>query len=272
MKTDITACTLAASLWLLAAASAPAFFDPTIGRWASRDPVGEKGGSNLYGFTENSPISSIDLFGLWASILGEHDALTHASFGAALRSDPLRRLDSRCSLKILKALQGANNDQDKSTAFSENQRHYNRDYARKETPAQQKAGRAVWRKKYGDYIASEVGQFDSQLKQPKSGCQLALQALGRLSHSWQDFFAHAINAQSGWSNGPNAFPVTPASQGDYWPSSYGSWWAEHPKDDEPPYSSPERQRRWEAATAYVRDQYVQQLSRWVEQCQCEYCK
>ncbi|MCZ7592122.1 MAG: RHS repeat-associated core domain-containing protein [Kiritimatiellae bacterium] len=39
------------------------FYSPTLGRWLSRDPIGEMGGINLYGFVHNAPIISIDLLG-----------------------------------------------------------------------------------------------------------------------------------------------------------------------------------------------------------------
>ena len=32
------------------------FYSPTLGRWLTRDQIGEKGGINLYGFTGNNPI------------------------------------------------------------------------------------------------------------------------------------------------------------------------------------------------------------------------
>ena len=37
---------------------------PELGRWASRDPIGEKGGRNLYRFVKNQPIRRVDIFGL----------------------------------------------------------------------------------------------------------------------------------------------------------------------------------------------------------------
>jgi RHS repeat-associated protein len=40
------------------------YYDPMSGRWPSRDPIEEKGGSNLYGFVGNSSIGCIDLLGL----------------------------------------------------------------------------------------------------------------------------------------------------------------------------------------------------------------
>jgi RHS repeat-associated protein len=36
----------------------------STGRWLNRDPIGELGGINLYGYVGNDPINEIDLFGL----------------------------------------------------------------------------------------------------------------------------------------------------------------------------------------------------------------
>jgi RHS repeat-associated protein len=40
------------------------YYVPDLGRWLNRDPVGEKGGPNLYSFTFNHPTITIDPFGL----------------------------------------------------------------------------------------------------------------------------------------------------------------------------------------------------------------
>ncbi len=39
------------------------YYDPQTGRWPSRDPIGEDGGHNLYGFVGNSPIGWVDILG-----------------------------------------------------------------------------------------------------------------------------------------------------------------------------------------------------------------
>jgi RHS repeat-associated protein len=39
------------------------YYDPTTGRWPSRDPIEEEGGLNLYGFVVNDPICCIDVYG-----------------------------------------------------------------------------------------------------------------------------------------------------------------------------------------------------------------
>jgi uncharacterized protein RhaS with RHS repeats len=52
------------ALVLSFADSANAGYDPTIGRWLSRDPIGEEGGLNLYAYVLNNPINFWDPLGL----------------------------------------------------------------------------------------------------------------------------------------------------------------------------------------------------------------
>ncbi|BCX47294.1 rhs protein family toxin domain [Haloferula helveola] len=40
------------------------YYHPELGRWASRDPIGERGGINLYGFVRNRATYRVDFFGL----------------------------------------------------------------------------------------------------------------------------------------------------------------------------------------------------------------
>ena len=40
------------------------YYDPYLARWTSRDPIGEAGGLNLYGFVGNDPVNLIDSYGL----------------------------------------------------------------------------------------------------------------------------------------------------------------------------------------------------------------
>jgi hypothetical protein len=40
------------------------FYDPNTGRWPSRDPIGEVGGTNLYGFVGNDGLNLWDLLGM----------------------------------------------------------------------------------------------------------------------------------------------------------------------------------------------------------------
>lgn len=43
---------------------AQAFYNPNAGRWLSRDPIGEEGGKNVYGFVGNKPTRHVDALGL----------------------------------------------------------------------------------------------------------------------------------------------------------------------------------------------------------------
>jgi len=45
------------------------YYSSELGRWISRDPIGERGGLNLFGFVGNSPIVATDLLGLAPSPL-----------------------------------------------------------------------------------------------------------------------------------------------------------------------------------------------------------
>jgi RHS repeat-associated protein len=40
-------------------------YDSDLGRWLSRDPIGERGGLNLYGYVGNNPVNATDLLGLF---------------------------------------------------------------------------------------------------------------------------------------------------------------------------------------------------------------
>jgi RHS repeat-associated protein len=44
-------------------------YHPTLGRWLSRDPIGEEGGLNLYRMVENNPTNAFDELGLRAQFL-----------------------------------------------------------------------------------------------------------------------------------------------------------------------------------------------------------
>jgi hypothetical protein len=54
----------AALIWLAAAQTGWCFYNPSTGRWLSRDPIGESGGLNLYAFANNDSLQRIDVTGL----------------------------------------------------------------------------------------------------------------------------------------------------------------------------------------------------------------
>jgi RHS repeat-associated protein len=46
------------------------YYSPAQGRWLSRDPIGEAGGVNLYGFVGNDPVNGVDSLGLAGYFFG----------------------------------------------------------------------------------------------------------------------------------------------------------------------------------------------------------
>ena len=63
-KSILPALLVAIILILSVAERASAIYDPDQGRWLSRDPIGENGGLNLYGYVLNQPIRFVDPLGL----------------------------------------------------------------------------------------------------------------------------------------------------------------------------------------------------------------
>ena len=57
-------------------------YDPSTGRWLSRDPVAERGGMNLYAFAYNSPSWVVDPLGLWGG--GAYGAISGTAGVGAL--------------------------------------------------------------------------------------------------------------------------------------------------------------------------------------------
>ena len=65
MKAKLNRCLLCCVLWLLLASALPAhaFYNPSAGRWLSRDPIEEKGGIHLLAFAQNDGLNRFDALG-----------------------------------------------------------------------------------------------------------------------------------------------------------------------------------------------------------------
>ncbi len=48
----------------MSVSDASAYYNPSSGRWLSRDPIEEAGGLNLYGFVSNDSVNRVDVLGL----------------------------------------------------------------------------------------------------------------------------------------------------------------------------------------------------------------
>jgi RHS repeat-associated protein len=45
-------------------------YSPQLGRWISRDPIEERGGTNLYGMVGNDAVNAVDVLGMDRKIVG----------------------------------------------------------------------------------------------------------------------------------------------------------------------------------------------------------
>lgn len=45
------------------------WYDPSTGRWVTRDPIGYAGGANLYGYCGGGPVGAADPTGLWKAVV-----------------------------------------------------------------------------------------------------------------------------------------------------------------------------------------------------------
>jgi uncharacterized protein RhaS with RHS repeats len=79
MKTNRVILLLLALLTVMLVQSAQAFYNPSTGRWLSRDPIEEGGGANLYQFVGNEPSNGIDPFGLYLKAPSWINCLGYAS-------------------------------------------------------------------------------------------------------------------------------------------------------------------------------------------------
>lgn len=51
------------------------YYDPSVGRWLTPDPIGREGGPNLYAYVLNSPLTHFDAYGLMAESGGYGESL-----------------------------------------------------------------------------------------------------------------------------------------------------------------------------------------------------
>ena len=48
------------------------YYDPTVGRWLTRDPIGYDGGMDLYAYCMNDPVNGVDPSGLDEKSAGQY--------------------------------------------------------------------------------------------------------------------------------------------------------------------------------------------------------
>ena len=69
MKTKANILLIVATLiaYWLGLGNASAFYDPGAQRWLNRDPIGEKGGKDLFVYVKNGPVNRVDPLGLYGN-------------------------------------------------------------------------------------------------------------------------------------------------------------------------------------------------------------
>jgi hypothetical protein len=270
-------CLLGAAFISLSSTSTEAFYNPATGRWLSRDPSTEASGGPLYAFAENDPVSKLDALGLFS--ITDHKEFTALSFWGAMY-DLGGPAGPDCQHRMLTILNHQHFVQDVLNAFSL-RRHYNRSISASTIPEKRAADAA-----YQTYLDLESVNYAVALSDPSSpSCRRALIALGRLTHSWQDFFAHAIRRDGlggfepgspsqaqgwiAWSAGVTGDPAR-GDRGNFWPSSYSIFGGgEHPPFAEPIlHGGLEYRSRITRAKIYVREQFDKLLPAWFEKCKC----
>jgi hypothetical protein len=71
---NIKLITLVSAIFL--AGTAQAYYNPQTGQWLNRDPIGARGGLNLYGMVSNDAVNHLDILGLKPPPWNEHPDMT----------------------------------------------------------------------------------------------------------------------------------------------------------------------------------------------------
>ncbi|MDT9201221.1 RHS repeat-associated core domain-containing protein, partial [Limnospira sp. PMC 1042.18] len=255
------------------------YYDPETGRWPNRDPIEEQGGYNLYGFVGNDGVNNFDYNGLYK--VGLHKEMTAIAFAHAVSNSGLSFTNYD---GILSRIKTGNARQDHHHIF-DSRRHYSIRVWFGPNPSLTSASRMALDQGYQNYLLEEYSEFLNRLNDPnKSNCRKALYSLGKMTHSWQDFFAHGIrrdglgpeNPDGGSENsnyrGWVAFRVgvtgDPENRSNFSPAS----WAPYRNLEHPPFGEPlingsaEFWQRRYAAREYVMGKYEAMLVTWWDKC------
>jgi RHS repeat-associated protein len=250
------------------------YYDPLTGRWPSRDPIEERGGENLYGFVGSDSINHFDHLGLWGP--EQHQALTNESYNSAVGFSGLDPDQAEVKRIALEWIYNANLLQDNTpSAFLDLKRHFNRGV---DSPRGSTA--TAMRNAYSDYIAFEQDKYHTNVAPDKptlDQCRGAITELGRLSHSWQDYYAHALVITGDtftkelWTGFPSITGSPDSPSGVYGSISPSSWATEgiHEHGSTPgDIDGLEGDLRMSAAKEFVTERFTGLLPIWLIKCKC----
>lgn len=139
------------------------------------------------------------------------------------------------------------------------------------------------KKAYTKHLKDTTTALDKLLEgEPtKEDCKKALEKLGNLSHSWQDYYAHAVRKSSPYGGDPGKISGTPDSQGSPMkPSSWGHlgidvWnndFGEHGRNEPASRRKDKGKEREKQAIEFVAGKYEEIMKKWAEKCSCHYNK
>jgi RHS repeat-associated protein len=167
------------------------YYQPQTGRWLSRDPLGEEGGVNLYGFVSNNPVSLVDPLGQY-----EQDVHYYLTYYLARASRCFDKLEARF---VAEGNQQADEDDrfrpaqwhgwlpdslEPFTAAGERQRDIHERYHALTDPSKHQY--------HLDLLMNEATiQYKCGDRRRRGVLKQKLMAFGRYLHYRQDMFSHA---------------------------------------------------------------------------------
>jgi len=98
------------------------YYSPSLGRWLSKDPIGEKGGVHLFAFVRNNPVDRFDLFGLidngGAAKTKCQEVIDWKKKQGGLKTSPITgEMKGECEKQINDLIQGAGQVKDYWSKF-----------------------------------------------------------------------------------------------------------------------------------------------------------
>jgi RHS repeat-associated protein len=233
------------------------YYSPEMGRWLSRDPIGERGGRNLYGFVNNSPVNYFDPYGLWKS--WTHKNLTKKAWQSVTRPEDMEKYGRR----ILKILKEENVGIDSGKTFKMHEWHFGRGIDEDIQTA---------KNAYTQLLSEQWERMSGKIGSPsKDNCLDALKIVGQLSHAWQDYYGHAVHIDSdGESETIGNLTGNPEAPGsDMKPASWGGVWnsGEH-EWIEPGKQAPDAKHREQSAITWTKDKFNTFVELWWTPCKC----
>ena len=233
--------------------------------WPSRDPIGENGGVNLYGFVGNDGIDSYDVLGRWW-LFPSHAELTQKAWDELGLSYP------RCNQISAQVISANKSTDELGSTYSANLAyHYNRKVG--QNVAEAKVEYGLLRIK----MRLDLIKFQFKDSATRGECSSYIETYGRLTHTSQDYYGHAVanaavdyNSDVGVLNGS---PDDPSP--DFKPSSYAGIVGkdEHgspPRDHEPGTRNGQQATRTRQAIDFVKKDMKIYMDAYYSKCQC-YC-